>query len=86
MKIIRTFAYLVGAVALVFGASSCKKDDDSVKCCTFTYVGETEAEKVCENDEDFKVVAGEDGATWSEYAATMRLIANLDPDMEVSCD
>lgn len=42
-------ALTIGAVAFIFGTSSCKKDDDDDKsCCTFT-VGES-ATKVCEGD------------------------------------
>ena len=43
------FAVLaIGAVAFIFGTSSCKKDDDK-SCCTMTYEGETD--KICEGDE-----------------------------------
>ena len=57
MKMIKTFAYLIGSVAIIFGASSCKKDDDT-RCCTATYDGDKMT--VCEDDQDFK--------DWQEYA------------------
>lgn len=53
-------ALTIGAVAFIFGSSSCKKDDDDKSCCTWTYDGEKET--ICEGDEE-----GLTGETWTLF-------------------
>ena len=58
MKVFKLFASLLGVLALFFGNSSCKKDND---CCTYTYLGSTTT--ICEDDAYWKQYYD----TWSEF-------------------
>ena len=56
---LKLVALTIGAVAFIFGTSSCKKDDDDKACCTWT---DYYSEKVT-------VCEGEDGLTGAAWTA-----------------
>lgn len=90
MKLIKLSAQLLGVVALIFGASSCNKDDDAgIECCTFTatYDSYTITGKACE---DGTYTYTYDGTTTSgnwedDYDSWAEVKAELISDYGATC-
>ena len=59
MKLLKICASFIGFFAVLFGSSSCDKDEN--RCCTYSYMGATLT--VCEDDELWK----QDYDTWEEF-------------------
>ncbi len=60
-------ALILGLGSLLFGASSCKKDDDE-KCCSWTYDGEKVKYCIGDTYGDTKIT----DANWAEFKAYVK--------------
>jgi hypothetical protein len=80
MRVIKNLSIFIGAVALIAGLNSCKKDND-IECCTFSYIDEdiTYTFKACSDgkltysygDETYTESWKDDYDTWSEVKSLM---------------
>jgi uncharacterized lipoprotein YehR (DUF1307 family) len=67
MKIFKFLALLFGAIAMLIGSGSCKKDEDKTECCSYsiTEQGITYTYKACEDGKLYYSKTGEPTVTYS---------------------
>jgi len=64
---IKIFAIILGLGSMVFGSSSCEKEDN-LKCCTWTYDGEKYKYCIGDSYDGYKITE----ANWEDFKSYVK--------------